>query len=144
MQSCDQEARLSQKPRDDSHGNRGSYPRVRAGKGSRSNVEQAVGQGREVQAKEPDEDEASRTFHIAQAAREVPSRVQMEFCWMSVQGSSWLRSHLLLMHRFFQLASIVQVFYVLNALSSLIKLFCQKVSPFAENARSKLKDRFFF
>lgn len=57
-------------------------------------------------------------------------------------------SHLLLMHRFFQLASDVLWFSMFGcSRSSLVKLFCQKlrkVTPFLENARSKLKDRFFF
>lgn len=108
-------------------------------------MEQAMGQGREVQAKEPDEDEAREhsTLHRLQGKFPAESRWSSAGCLF--KGPAGSGSHLLLMHRFFQLASDSLSFLCFEcSQSSLIKLFCQKVTPFAENARSKLKDRFFF
>lgn len=104
-----------------------------------------MGQGREVQAKEPDEDEAREhsTLHRLQGKFPAESRWSSAGCLF--KGPAGSGSHLLLMHRFFQLASDSLSFLCFEcSQSSLIKLFCQKVTPFAENARSKLKDRFFF
>lgn len=67
----------------------GVHPEVRAEKQSRSNVEQAAGQSRgDVQRTRLGQSQA--ILHAAQAARVVSVWVQMEFCWMSVLGSSWL------------------------------------------------------
>lgn len=126
----------------------GAHSEVRVGKGGRSNVEQAVGQSREVRAREPDEAEAKErsTLHRLQGKFPPESRWNSAGCLLKAPAGSG--SHLLLMHRFFQLSSDILGFLSFGcSQNSLIKLFCQKlrkVTPFVENGRSKLKDRFFF
>lgn len=126
----------------------GAHLRVRAGKQSRSNAEQAVGQGGELRAREPDEDEAREHSTLHRLQGKFPAESRWNSAGYLCKGPAGSGSHLLLMHRFFQLASDSLSFLSFeNSQSSLIKLFCQKlckVTPFVENARSKLKDRFLF
>lgn len=125
------------KTKDDSHGNRGSYPRVRAGKGA-GQMWNRLWVRAEVQPKNQMRMKPG-TFHIAQAAGKFqpsPDGVLLDVC----SRSSWLRvpfaPHKILPTHFL----IVQVFYVLNALKAAsIKLFLPESVPICRNARSKLK-----
>ena len=108
-------------------------------------MEQAVGQDREVQAKEPDEDEARDHSTLHRLQGKLPAEPRWNSAGCLFKGPAGSGSHLLLVHRFFQQASDSLSFLCFEcSQSSLIKLFCQKVTPFVENARSKLKDSFLF
>lgn len=125
-----------------------AHPEVRAGKQSRSNVEQAVGQSKEVRVRELGEAEARECSILHRLKGKLPPESRWNSAGCLVQAPAGSGSHLLLMQilptGFWY--SRFSVFWMLSQ-SSLIKLFRQKlrkVTPFVENARSKLKDRFFF
>lgn len=82
-----------------------AHPEVRAGKQSRSNVEQAVGQSKEVRVRELGEAEARECSILHRLKGKLPPESRWNSAGCLVQAPAGSGSHLLLMHRFFQLAS---------------------------------------